>query len=219
MTSAVLAAMVMLFAACDTVVGTGDVERGSGTLVTEPTDVGPFHRLSVAHGLAIEVTPGPDRALTVTADDNLIDHIVTRMVGDELRIASSRDIAPSGGTVIRVSVPVPELVAVRASDGARVTVNPIYGVTFAIDASGGSRVTVSGDADRVAISAGGGSVVLAGELIARELSVSASGGSRIEVHARERVTGDASEGSTIVIAGDPPVVEVETSGGAQVRRR
>ncbi len=210
----------MLLAACGAGASVGSVERGSGTLLTAPRDAGPIGRPSVARGLTVEVTGGLDRALTVTADDNLIDYIVTRIVGDELRITTSRDIAPSPGTVIQVSVPVPDLVAVRATDGALITLDAMYAVRFAIDASDGSRVTAGGDVQRLAISARGGSVVLAGELIARDVSVSVGGGSRIEVHVRERLAGDASGGSTIVVvAGDPLTVEIETSSGATVRPR
>lgn len=177
-------------------------------------------RLSVARGLTVEVTGGLDRALTVTADDNLIDYIVTRIVGDELRITASRNIAPSPDTLIQLRVPVPELVAVSASNGALVTLDTMYAVRFTIDAGDGSRVVADGDVQRLAISARNGSVVLAGELIATDVSVIASVGSSIEVPVRERLAGDASEGATIVVvAGDPLSIEIETSGGATVRPR
>ena len=52
---------------------------GSGEIVTEFRDLGPFDRISISEGLdlALQMVPGAAQQVSVTYDDNLFDRIGT----------------------------------------------------------------------------------------------------------------------------------------------
>ena len=54
--------------------GVGEI-NGSGTILTENRSVGDFERLSIRGTGIIHLTQGARPALTVTADDNLLQYI------------------------------------------------------------------------------------------------------------------------------------------------
>ena len=65
-------------------VGCGGIE-GSGTSVTRAREVEPFHQLSVGSGITVKGSIGP-RALSVTADENVIGLLETFVEADTLVI-------------------------------------------------------------------------------------------------------------------------------------
>jgi hypothetical protein len=85
------------------------------------------------------------------------------------------------------------------------------------EASGGSRVKLSGSARELNAEASGGAEVLALDVKGmKTLRAEASGGSRVEADVSDSVTGDASGGSTIRLMSRPGRSDVDTSGGSRV---
>jgi hypothetical protein len=88
-----------------------------------------------------------------------------------------------------------------------------------MQASGGSDLRVSGTARSARAHSSGGSDLDASRLTVDDIDVHSSGGSDLAVAVRERIAGHASGGSDITYSGDPRSVDVNSSGGSDVRRR
>lgn len=172
---------------------------GSGDIITQGRQLVPFERIAVSGGLNVDVIVDPEaeQQVTVTFDDNLVERVLTRVSDDTLIIEFDG--------------------SVQAADGGRF-VGVITDIVTGIEASGGSKVTGSGTTDIYALRASGGSDVELRDLAAREVDIDASGGSSVVLFATELATGDASGGSAVTVIGDPPVVAIDTSGGAVVER-
>ena len=56
-------------------------------------------------------------------------------------------------------------------------------------------------------------------LTADEADVNSSGGSDLSIAVRDKIVGNASGGSDISYTGEPSTVNVNSSGGSDVRRR
>lgn len=210
---------------------------GSGRAATEARPIGAFRTLRAENGFRVTVAKGA-RALSVTADDNVLPLVETVVEGDVLvlrlqpglTLSSARGLVAAlttdvlegvtvggGGKVTGPVSPAAEL-AVAASGGAEATLTGVASSLVTLNATGGSTISLSGSATTLRATAGGGSTVTTRDLTATSVSLDLSGGSQARVSASNEVTGSASGGSTVVLSGNPGTVTVDTSGGSTVTR-
>jgi hypothetical protein len=171
---------------------------GSGNVVREQRDVGPFDSIEVSGGIALRLNVDPSAATSVTVnyDDNIIDRIVTEVDGTTLQIASRGTYNTIGGEERYVEVIVPTLQGLTASGGA--------------DAIG------EGAVDVLDLRASGGANVDLALLPVGDMTLEASGGANVVVSVTDAITGSASGGADVVVHGDPPLQNIDVSGGADL---
>ncbi len=207
-----LAPLAVLFLA-----GCGPVRTGSGTVTTEDRPLSACRGVRVSGQANLTVTRGDTPALSVTWDDNLLDSVVTE-VRDGLLEVSLKSGSYSSRTGLQVAVTLPALASAKASGQATVVADVGAVADFTALASGQSKITLRGTADRQEFDASGQSHIDAGGLTGKTAFVSASGQSHIDATgATERVTGTASGQSTVEHAA--AAADVPASGQASVRKR
>jgi hypothetical protein len=153
---------------------------GSGNVATESRDVSGFNTLALGGDGVLTITVGEKEALTVTADDNLLDYIETMVEDGRLTIgrtpeASRMRLRPSAR--IRYDLTVVELRAIAVSGAASVVGETLPGEEFDIAVSGSGDVEIERIAARrlsVAISGSGG-VGVAGRADVLAVAISGSG--------------------------------------------
>lgn len=207
---------------------------GSGKDATQTRDVGAFKKLSIQSGVQATVTAGA-RAVSITADDNLVDLVETLVENDTLivrmkpglTISTSRGlratisndviegVSASGGSIVTSPATAATTWKGEASGGSTLTLSGLSTTTATFIASGGSTLNVGGQATDTTISASGGSTVTSTGLVTTKLTVDFSGGSVGKLRASTAVTGTASGGSTLTITGAQSVM-VDASGGSTV---
>ncbi len=178
-----------------------DGVRGSGNLVTETREVGPFTRIDVRGGANVELTVDPSltQSVSVTYDDNVIRFIVTEVDSNTLVIDTRGSFSTTGGSRRVVVVETDDIEVITTRDGAEVTGD---GVTesYRLRASDGS------DVDLV-------------DLEASSVEIDASGGTDVQVFASESITVEASGAADVEVFGSPAKVKVSESGAADVGLR
>jgi hypothetical protein len=200
-----------------------------------------FDAIEVGGGIDLFVRQGTDFAVEVEAEDDDPAEIVTVVRGRtlEIRRESSFKFFSWGGDPGAVHVTLPALVSLTASGGSDVraegtltsdrleivasggsdVVIDVSAATLHAVASGGSDIRLSGNARSANVQSSGGSDFNAREFTADEVDVQSSGGSDLSIAVRDRIVANASGGSDISYSGQPTFVDVNTSGGADVRRR
>lgn len=188
---AVLLAGAILLAACG--------ELASGNIVSDDRSVPPFTGLSVSSGINVEliVDESMTPSVVVRYDDNLIDNVVTEVTGQTLTVRFDGSVTSIGG-------------------GDR-SVRIVTGSIDRIAVSGGAELTATGNVSSYELDVSGGAGVDARMLIASDVEVEASGGADAAVFASASIAGSASGGAGVSVHGNPPQVDVETSGGADLR--
>jgi Putative auto-transporter adhesin, head GIN domain len=201
-----------------------------------------FNAVEVGGGIDLFLRQGDVFTVEVEAEDGDVAEIVTELRDRTLEIhrkgsfTSFFDWGDGDGSV---HVTLPALVALTASGGSDVTTEGTFssdsvrltasgGSDLTIDvaagsleaeASGGSDMRLSGSARSARVQSSGGSDLNASRLTADSVDVHSSGGSDLSIAVRDKIVGDASGGSDISYTGNPQTVDVDTSGGADVRRR
>lgn len=210
--------------------------EGSGTpatqeraVVGEPTEV-------VLSGVGdVLLVPGPDPAVRVTADDNIVPHLTAKTSGKRLLLSSDTS-AMRPKTDIRYRVTLPRLTAVTVSGAGRVAADGFTCDDVAVKLSGAGKVefrelkcqaltlslsgagkaTVAGAAERATVKLSGAGTVDAGGLKVGTADVQISGAGKATVWADGELKARVSGAGTVKYKGAPQL-EQKVSGAGTVR--
>ncbi len=198
-------------------VGAGPYTRGSGTLASESRSVGLFHELSAAEGIAVVLSPGPS-SLTVTADDNLLSHVVTSVEDGVLRVEVDGSVQTDTPFSVAVVTPNP-VDRLAASTGARIEADGLDADALAVEVNTGGRIQAGGRSGSLRVDAQAGGSAELEEIVARDASVSIGSGSTATVYATGALTGSLTGGSTLRVLGGGRISDVSVDGSSSLVRR
>lgn len=213
--------------------GSCALKSGSGKIVSQTRDTGPFKGVTVSGGFKVEIKNGPVEKVVVEADDNLMKYIEVKVVGNVLKIRME-EINVSDAH-LSVFITAPEINEITASAASEVAVKDLLKSFGSInlkassgsdiqtavdapeikaDASSGAEITVSGRTKDLRAESSSGSTVAAGELLSENSYVTASSGASTRVNASVKIEASASSGGNIVYKGAATVKKTESSGGS-----
>jgi hypothetical protein len=191
----------------------------SRTVISQPRNVEAFEAIAVAGNIDVVVRQGPDHAIVVEADDNLIDRLETVVErgrqGATLQIRWQRGTRISGSVTARVTVTAPNLRAVASAGSADITVQRFQAQNFSVSMAGSGDIRLddfSGSELSLRI-AGSGDVRGSGRVETLKLSISGSGDAQLADLQAETVTvGIAGSGDAVVQAAKSLKVSIAGSG-------
>ena len=212
--------------------------EGDRNVISEKRQINEdFTKVKVSSGIDLYIKQGSKTSLSVEADENLHDIIITEVVGGKLKIYTEKNIwrakakkvyltvtsleeltATSGSDVISESILKVNDLEVSTSSGAdlRIEVEANYVVS---SSSSGSDLRISGTANTHETSASSGSSIKAYSLESKEVTAKVSSGADIGVFALESINAKASSGGDIRYKGSPKKVFKKTSSGGGVSAR
>jgi hypothetical protein len=193
-----------------------DLQRGSGVAATQTRDVPEFRSVELESWADVNIAIAPERSVKVTADDNLVDAVRTRVEGGRLVIDHE-----SGSYDHRVKVVVeiatPVLEAVELEGSGAIAVKNLDAASFAASLAGSGTITASGKCDELkAVIAGSGDVRMF-EVVARHVTARIAGSGTAQVHAHDKLTAEISGSGDIRYRGKPSV-DSTVSGSGTIRR-
>lgn len=210
--------------------------KGNGNVVTLDRNLdGDFDKIEVSRGLDLYLTQSSAPALTVEADENLHEIIVTEVVNGTLRIYTEDNISVSSSQ--KVFVNVTTLSSIEATSGSDVfSTNTIESESLYIKGTSGSDVELSIDTkDITCKSTSGSDIRLSGKtdifngestsgsdlnakkLISNTAKVRASSGADISIHVSEKIDAKASSGGDIAYYGNPEIVNAKDGSSGNIR--
>ena len=212
--------------------------RGNGNVETETRDIdGDFDEIRVSRGLEVYLTQGSTENITVEADENLHDIIMTKIENNVLKIYADENISYSKSQ--KVLITFENITKITASSGSNVFSTNVIKVddlelsttsgsnmhldveTSAMDcrSTSGSNLTLEGTTTTLYASATSGSNIIAGNLKAIETTAKASSGADITVNTAKALTAKASSGGDIKYYGDPKEVEKSDNVSGSIRKQ
>src|SRR5688572_21721476 len=191
--------------------------KGSGIGASEIRDVTGFRGVDVGGVFQVEITAGKDFEVEVSADDNLLPVIETRVSNGILHIEAKESIRSHGPVRVRISAP--DIESIEASGASKVSLANVKNDGLTIDADGASRVSLSGETAKLIADVSGASHIDAENLKATNARVDASGASHVSVSVIERLAADASGASRVAYVGSPKSVERSSSGASKIHQK
>ncbi|OGU61573.1 MAG: hypothetical protein A2V66_07620 [Ignavibacteria bacterium RBG_13_36_8] len=191
--------------------------RGSGHLKTEVRDVEDFSEVEIGGEFVVEIVIGESRNLEITAEDNLLKYIETRVSGDKLIIDTKKNLAPRKQMKIKISNP--NLEGIESSGANDIYASGINENQFRVDLSGAGTVEVKGEAERVYLSVSGAGSLDCRNLLSKHTKVELSGAASADVYASESLDAEVSGVGSIDFYGDPEDVRSNVSGVGSISRK
>ncbi len=198
-------------------IGGGPTLRGNGNIATEERLVEEFTSIDVSGAMQVSIELGNEPALSITADENLLEVIESTVINGRLVLRNLESYSSSNPVVIKVSTQ-----QLKSYDGSGATTGIIAGSVetdvFEVDLSGASRLTLgSGTTGKLKANLSGASSLKASELVAGDADIDVSGASSAITNVTGSLDAEASGASSVRYSGDPKSVKERASGGSSVR--
>ena len=222
--------LTLSLASCNANLNLGDGIDGSGNVVTEKRTIeAPFTKIDASTGVEVIVEQGATTEVEVEVDDNLMEHIVTRVENGTLIVKIDGNINTMESAIVRVSTKTIE--GLESSSGATIrSKNTLKGTNLALKSSSGSTINTDLEYEKVssestsgseiklsgkALTLSSGSEIDAKDLAANEITAQSTSGSNTTVNPIVLLNAKASSGSSIDYVKEPKkVIKEETSGGS-----
>lgn len=209
--------------------------NGNRNVVTEDRNLKEdFTKIKVSTGLDLYISQGSKTDITVEADENLQDIIITEINDGVLKIYSEKNIWKAKAR--KVYVTVETLEGVTATSGSDVYTKETLRVndikisstsgadirmslnanSVSSSATSGSDIEISGIANNHSSSATSGASIEAYNLRSKNVNVKVSSGADINIYASESITAKASSGGDIDFKGNPKKVNKKSSSGGDI---
>ncbi len=204
--------------------------RGNGNVQVENRIIKKsFTAIKATEGLDVYLTQSDMESITVEADENLHELIITEVVDGVLKIHTSENIGRSTSKKIMVSFKdISKITSTSGSDvysTNTITVEHLIlkstsGSDMKLDvnttvleckSTSGSDMRLSGKTEKLIAEATSGSDIKAGDLMAESSQVKATSGADITVNTSKELTAKATSGGDITYYGNPE--KVDTNGG------
>lgn len=188
---------------------------GSGQVTTQQFNLTDFTAISASHGFNVQIIQGTTYSVKVTTDDNIQQYLNVHKEGSTLYV----ELQPGGyqTTQLKAEITLPTIKNIQLSGGTIANAqNFNLTDTLGIDLSGGSQVTMTGQATELTLSGSGGSIMHLGDLQANNATVDFSGGSQGTVNLNGRLDVSLSGGSQLHYKGNPTLGRVDSTGGSSI---
>ena len=212
--------------------------RGNGNVQIEERTVNQtFTAIKATEGLNVYLTQGNSESITVEADENLHELIITEVIDGVLKIHTTENIGKS--TAKKVMVSFKDISAITSTSGSDVySTNTISanhlklkstsGSDMKLDvntsileckSTSGSDLKLSGKTEKLIAEATSGSDIKASNLMAESSQVKATSGADISVNTSKELTAKATSGGDIRYYGNPEKVNKKGGVSGNIRKQ
>lgn len=231
----IAALMALLFSSCmHGSINLGNGIKGNGNITTETRAVSQdFKNIEVSQGISVIVQQSDNKSITVEADDNLQQHIITKIENGILKIEADESYNATETPVVNVKMPVisglsansgseitssetliTENVNVKSSSGSQIHIT-VEADAIKLESESGSSIEANGKALKLETSSSSGSKIDAKNLMTNEINAKSESGSSTSVFPIVILEAKASSGSNISYHKIPKTLsKKENSGGS-----
>ncbi|HED65646.1 MAG TPA: DUF2807 domain-containing protein [Planctomycetes bacterium] len=191
-------------------------QRGSGVRAEVTRDLPSFHAVELDTAADVIVHVGGAPRAVVSADDDLLEHVETRVRGGVLEISVERGYLLRGE--LRVELTTPSLDSFSIDGAGDVAILGVEGSALELDIDGAGTVRAEGTVDRLEAEIDGAGTFELGELDVRNASVSVDGAGSMDLHVSDRLTYRIDGSGELSYTGDPSVSGTVSGAGTVSRR-
>ena len=211
--------------------------HGNNKVVKTDRNAPSFNGLQVSAGIDVYLKQGNNEAITVEADENLHEYIITEVKGGVLHVYTEANIRDADMT--RVYVTMEEVTSVKTSSAGDVVGETpvksdrlelsagsagdikleVYAKEIKADISSSGDMTLSGETEKLEADLSSAGNLNGYDLKAREANISVSSAGDADINVSEKITARASSAGDINYKGDPKYVDVHTSSAGGIHKR
>ena len=210
---------------------------GNEKVVRMERAAGSFDEIRVATGIDVILRQGNKEEITVEADENLQEYILTEIVGNVLKVYTEVNIrdaeekkvyvtmkeirsvkASSAGDIIGESRIKSDEISIDASSAGDIKLE-IYAREISANVSSSGDVTLTGEADRLEADLSSAGDFKASELKVKDADVTVSSAGDASIYVTENLKARASSAGDIHYSGNPKYIDAHSSSAGGVHKR
>jgi hypothetical protein len=191
--------------------------RGSGVSACDQREMAEFHSIEIRGPIDAKVRVGEERSVAVHADDNLLDHVVTRVEDGLLILEMERDHNYRFDSDLCVEVGAPALDGLQICGSGDAEIQGLREGALRVSVAGSGKVSGSGAVDALTVSIAGSGDVSLFDVKARTASVSIAGSGDVELDVGEILSVEVSGSGDVRYRGQPRVTQ-SIAGSGSVER-
>jgi len=213
--------------------------KGNGDITTITRDVSDYDQVGIAGDFDVKLFKGEEGTINITADENLLEYIVTEVENGNLKIKPEKGYNLTSRKSIEITVPFEAIDGVSLAGSGDVFSNDIINsnkLRLSLAGSGNMDLNVSaGDVDSSI--AGSGNIKLKGnadnfncrisgsgnlngyDLKATVANASIAGSGNVKVNAVNEIHAKIAGSGNILYSGDPEIVKSKSAGSGSVKKK
>jgi len=195
----------------------GNGVRGNGKVVEETRNVKTFNKIDVSGVFTVVVEIADENSVLVSAEENLMKYIRTKVKGNKLIIDTRKNISPK--KQLTVFVKTKSLTEMEASGATDIEINGLDEESFKLEISGAAECEISGRVGKFKAEVSGAGNVDARDLVSDYAKLDISGAGDIRITVNKGLDADVSGAASVIYYGDPEEVNLDTSGAASVKKK
>ena len=228
----------ILMLSCNFSMNLGQGIDGNQNVVSEEREISSnFDQIKISQGLDLYITQSNDVSLSIEADENLHELIITEVENNILRIYTTENIRRAASKKIMLNIA--DVSTIKATSGSNVnTINTLEvndlnitatsGANLNLDiktqklncqSTSGSNLRLNGETNELTAKATSGSHIRASDLITQTSNVKATSGAHIKVNTLKELTARATSGGDVRYSGNPEKVNKSDSSAGSVRQQ
>lgn len=213
--------------------------KGDGNIITDTRSVGDYDKIGIAGNFDVELVKGTEGKITITADKNLMEHIITEVKDGSLKVKPKKkyNLRPTKQIKIVISFENIEALSlagsgdifsshVISSDELKLSVAGSGDVVLKVDTdvlkssvAGSGNIKLTGKADQLKCSVAGSGNINAYELKADVVKASTAGSGNIKVHAVNEIHASSAGSGNIYYSGNPEVEKAKSVGSGSIKKK
>ncbi len=190
--------------------------EGSGVETTQTRTVEPFDRVRIEGSAEAIVRIGEPQKVTIVGDDNLLEHVRTRVVDGTLELGMD-----SGSyrfrKELRFEITVPRLTGVAVAGSGDLQAIGIDCDTFDVSIAGSGDVKGAGRTQRLEVDIAGSGDVALFSLAARSADVAIAGSGQVDVTVSDELDAQVFGSGSVRYRGEPRVKRSIAGSGEVVK--
>lgn len=210
--------------------------KGNGVQATITRTTEPYDKISTGGSFNVELVSGKEGTITIEGDENIINHIVTEVVGNELKVHFEKDKSYNYKQDITITIPFEEISEISfAGSGNLITKNAINANDFEAKMAGSGNCTLELNAKNiVAKIAGSGNLKLSGttteleaktagsgdlnctKLTSENANVAVAGSGSLEVNCTNNLIAKVAGSGNIQYKGKPKTIDSNVAGSGDI---
>ena len=190
--------------------------RGNGDITTETRTIADFSTIDASGAYKVAWSPAAP-TFSITCDQNLLQHITTKVSDGTLRIRSKERIRPS--RPIRIMLSSQTLTGARLRGALDLKASNVLTPNFFIEADGASDVILQGTANNLTARFRGAGDLAAESLQAKTVEISLMGAADAKVNATESLNVSIKGAGDVRYTGNPKTIKKSVAGAGSVREQ
>jgi hypothetical protein len=211
--------------------------HGNHKVTKSERSTGSFTGIKVSSGVDVYLKQGDKESVTVEADENLHEYIITEVKGGVLHVYTDANIreserervyvtmkdissiqTTSAGDIVGESPIKTDHLELSASSAGDITLE-IYAKETEIDISSSGDISLTGETEKMKADLSSAGDLKAYKLITKEADLSVSSAGDADINVSDKLTARASSAGDINYMGDPKLIDVHTSSAGGIHKR